>query len=341
MRTVYFIKLNTFYQTKEKKYVGDVITEDGKNDQNIAARKARAFAIAGDILAILEEVPLGPYRIDAGLCMRNAMFLNAILTNSETWYGITSSHVLELQEVDEYLLRKILKAHSKTQKEMLHLETATVPIKYIIKSQRLSYLHNILNRKKSELISKIFYAQKRRPVKDDWAETIKKDIEDIELNLSEENIRLMKKGKFKNILKKKIHQAAFKDLQNKKLFHSKVDHIIYSDFKVQKYVKSYLFRTDEKQLLFKLRTRMTNSKSNFKSMHGKIDYNLCDKNLPQTDSHLLDCTAILENCPNLARDSVSEYEDIFGNLEKQLKITKLFKEVFEAKQNIDEEISSN
>ena len=178
--------------SKQEKYVGDIITENGKNDQNIAARKARAFAIAGDFLAILEEVPLGPYRIDAGLCMRNAMFLNAILTNSETWYGIKSSHILELQEVNEYLLRKILKAHSKTPKEMLHLETATVPIKYIIES-------HILTRDKSELISKIYFAQKRRPVKDDWAETIKKDIEHIELNLSEENIKIMKKGHFKNI----------------------------------------------------------------------------------------------------------------------------------------------
>ena len=173
-----------------------------RKQANIAARKARAFAIAGDILAILEEGPLGPYRIDAGLCMRNAMFLNAILTNSETWYGIKSSHILELQEVDEYLLRKILKAHSKTPKEMLHLETATVPIKYIIESRRLSYLHHILTREKSELISKIYFAHKRRPVKDDWSETIKKDIEHIELNLSEENIKIMKKGHFKNIFKK-------------------------------------------------------------------------------------------------------------------------------------------
>ena len=89
--------------SKQEKYVGDIITEDAKNDENIAARKGKAFAIAGDILAILDEIPLGPYRIDAGLCMRNGMFLNAILRNSEVWYGLKSTHITELEEVDEYL----------------------------------------------------------------------------------------------------------------------------------------------------------------------------------------------------------------------------------------------
>ena len=97
--------------TNKEKYVGDVITDDGKNDENIASRRAKAFGIAGDIIAILEEVPLGPYRIDAGLCMRNAMFLNSILVNSEVWYGLNSSHYEILEQVDEYLLRKFLKAH--------------------------------------------------------------------------------------------------------------------------------------------------------------------------------------------------------------------------------------
>ena len=117
--------------SNQEKYVGDIITEDAKNDENIAARKGKAFAIAGDILAILDEIPLGPYRIDAGLCMRNGMFLNAILTNSEVWYGLKSTHITELEEVDEYLLRQILNAHSKTPKEMLHLETGTIPVEYV------------------------------------------------------------------------------------------------------------------------------------------------------------------------------------------------------------------
>ena len=209
--------------------------------------------------------------------MRNAMFLNGILTNSEVWYGLNSSHLTELEEVDEYLLRKILNVHSKTAIEMIYLETGTIPIRYIIKSRRLSYLPHILTQNKSELISKIYFAQKRRPVKDDWAETVKKDMVDIELDLSEENILIKKKEQFKLYLKKKIYLAAFKELNTKKESHSKVSHINHINFEAQTYLKSYKFKTEEKQLLFRLRTRMTNVKCNFKTMHDNIQCNLCDK----------------------------------------------------------------
>ena len=94
-----------------EKYVGDMVCDNGKVDDNIAARKNKGFAIAGDILAILEEVPLGTHRIEAGLHMRNGMFLNGILTNSEVWIGLRDTYYEELEQVDEYLLRGILKAH--------------------------------------------------------------------------------------------------------------------------------------------------------------------------------------------------------------------------------------
>ena len=53
--------------SNKENYVGDIVTEDGKNNENIESRRSKAFGIAGEILAILDKVPLGPYRIDAGL----------------------------------------------------------------------------------------------------------------------------------------------------------------------------------------------------------------------------------------------------------------------------------
>ena len=79
---------------------------------------------------------------------------------------------------------------------MLYIETGSIPIKFIIKQRRLSYLHHILTRKDTELIKKVYIAQKRKPVKDDWFLTIKKDMDDINLNLSDAEIGEFKKEKF-------------------------------------------------------------------------------------------------------------------------------------------------
>ena len=75
--------------------------------------------------------------------MREGMLLNGILTNSEVWIGLNENHLRQLEQVDEYLLRGILKAHSKGPIESLYLETGAIPIRYIIKKRRINYLHHL------------------------------------------------------------------------------------------------------------------------------------------------------------------------------------------------------
>ena len=228
------------------------------------------------------------------------------------WYDLKSSQYEVLEQVDEYLLRKILNAHSKTPKEMLYLETGAIPIRFVIQNRRLSYLHHILTRNKNELISKVNYAQKRRPVRDDWSETVKNDIVETGLKLNEDDIRQMKRDNFTKVLKKKVRLAAYKYLIKIKDGHSKVKIIVHENLEGQKYIKCYKVRPPEKQLIFKLRSRMTNVKANFKSMYENLECNLCEKSTLQTDAHLLDCEALIQKCKTLANNYNAEYEDVFG-----------------------------
>ena len=89
------------------------------------------------------------------------------------------------------------------------METGALPIKHIIQNRRLSYLKHILTVNEHELISKVYYAQKRKPTKNDWFLTITKDRTKIELNLNDEKIKSLSKKKYKSILKKKIRRNAF------------------------------------------------------------------------------------------------------------------------------------
>ena len=123
---------------------GKIIRNDGKIDANIAARKGRGFAIAGDIIAILNEVPFGKHRIKAGLCMRDSMLLSAILNNSEVWYGVKEYDIEKIEKVDEYLLRGILNCHSKTSRASMYLETGCIPLKFIVMKRRIMYLYHCL-----------------------------------------------------------------------------------------------------------------------------------------------------------------------------------------------------
>ena len=63
-----------------------MVFESGKVNINLIERRAKAYAIFAEIRAILEDVPLGKYRVEVGLQLRQAMFINGVLFNSEVWH---------------------------------------------------------------------------------------------------------------------------------------------------------------------------------------------------------------------------------------------------------------
>ena len=147
------------------KYLGDIVSSCGTSHPTIMERMRKGYGIANEILSIIDEVPLGRHRAATAIKLREAMLINGILFNSEIWYGVKESDLNQIEKVDEYLLRGIIKAHSKTPRAALYLETGCIPIRYIIKKRRLMYLHHILHRNPNELIYKVYMAQKRKSVK--------------------------------------------------------------------------------------------------------------------------------------------------------------------------------
>ena len=90
------------------KYLGDVISVDGKNTKNIAAKVAKATGILKQVKNILEDMCLGPYFFEVALILRNSIFLNGFLTNLEASYGLADAEIEQLEKLDESLLRAIL-----------------------------------------------------------------------------------------------------------------------------------------------------------------------------------------------------------------------------------------
>ena len=88
-------------------------------------------------MAILEEIPLGRFKDEIGLRLRQAMLLNGILYNSESWHSVTEKVFRMLEVVDKHLLWSLVKGNSKTPLEFLYLEAGNIPIMYVIYCRRL------------------------------------------------------------------------------------------------------------------------------------------------------------------------------------------------------------
>ena len=71
-----------------EKYLGDVISENGSLDETIKQRKLRGYSYISEIRALLTDMPFGHRRVEVGIMLRSAMFVNGVLCNSEAWHAI-------------------------------------------------------------------------------------------------------------------------------------------------------------------------------------------------------------------------------------------------------------
>ena len=110
---------------------------------------------------------------------------------SEVWYNLSIKQIEKLEQINEMYLRKILNVGKSYPKVGLYIECGRMPIRFIIKMRRILYLWHILTRENYELINKFYKVQNYSPSEGDWALQIRKDMADIELNLSEAEISSM------------------------------------------------------------------------------------------------------------------------------------------------------
>ena len=203
--------------------------------------------------------------------------------------------IVLLEKVDESLLRGLLNGHSKIPIEALFLETASLPLRYIVSSRRLMYLHNILKKDTEELVSKVFHAQKDNTSAGDFYDLVSEDKKSISLDMSDLQIKSMSKEKFQSIVKKKIRQAAFIYLKNLQEGHSKMNGIKYNTFEKSAYLSSPLFKSDSIGLLLALRTRTVEGvRNDFRGMYPNKKCPLeCD--VDDTLQHILECSVLRQH----------------------------------------------
>ncbi len=264
-------------------------------------------------MVILNNVSLGFYYFEIASVLRVSLMINGILFNSETWYGVTSNQIMELEKVDKLLLRKVFNTPFSTPTESLYLELGVIPLKFILKGRRLLFLHYILNLDDDELLAQFFRAQWNNPGKNDWTDTVQTDIVDLQINMSIEEIQQCPRSTFKLHVNEKCRELAFKSLIDAKNCHSKLANLSYDKLEMQSYLRDGVLNCKEARLLFSFRTRMVDVGCNFKNKASLL-CPLCSV-ASDDQQHLLLCTKI-----HNAMVPVVSYNDIFGTDTYKMKV---------------------
>ena len=137
---------------EKERYLGDILSNDGKINFNIQARQNKGIGYVNQIVSMLKEISFGFYYFSMAMLFRTTILINGMLCSSEALHGITNAHLKQLESCDTMLFKTIFATPQSTLSAAFYLETGAVPIRFILKGRRLMFLWTILQKGKHELV---------------------------------------------------------------------------------------------------------------------------------------------------------------------------------------------
>ena len=308
---------------EEDTYLGDLVRADGKNTLNIKHRVSKGLGIISQIMRILETISFGKSYFQIALSLREAMFINGILTNVEIWYGLTKAEIEQLELVDRLLLRRIFSLPLSTCTEALYLESDCQDIDTIVKGRRVKYLHNLVNSDEDSMLYKFFKAQWEYPVRGDWVLQCKQDLEDFNLPNQLDYFEGKSKDSFKAAFNRKTKDYVLDKFNDIKMSHSKMENLFYYEMKLQEYLKLAELSVDESKLIILWRLRMAKFARNYGQKNKLCP--LCSDH-EDTQEKSFQCKKVIK-----AVEMNVKYNDLFRNPTK--KMAKVLKKIMQLREN--------
>ena len=316
-------------EVTEDRYLGDILSSDGRNTKCIKERISKGVGIQNQILNLLEMISFGPFHFEIAVLLRNSMLIPGTLTNAEIWYNFSNSEIQEFEKMDKMFFSKLLEVPATTPYEAYYLELGVLPIGAILKGRRANYLHNILQREKQSMLYSFFITQWLNPTRGDWTTQVKQDLEDLSIPCSFDFIRSKSTLAFKNLVKCKVEEYAFKILKRKQATHSKMENIYYPSLKMQPYFTSTELKSSDKKTIFKYRVRMERFGENFRGGAGPVPCPLCHLHLDNQEMSF-QCTEIKKEIE--IKGSISDvYKESIQSetIQTLIKISELRKRILE------------
>ena len=189
-------------------------------------------------------------------------------------------------------------------------------------------------------------AQLEKPTYRDWVSQVLEDLEDLNIDMELEDIEMMKKEKFKSIVKEEIKKKTFQYLlekkEERKSENAKGKLLKYTRFDMAEYlnpIDGEDFNIKERKWLFRCRVDDIEVKGNRRWFYQDISCTSCQKNVIETQFHLLFCEGLLGK--NELVTYIPNYQDLYnGTPNEQIYTSRILKENIKIRDNIGLEDAS-
>ena len=322
-----FFGLTPISKTEEQKYLGFVLSSTADNMANIRAIKNKSIGVVKSALNKLNSLNLQHYYFESSVIVMNVMIRSSILYASEMYIELKESEIRQLERIEEGFMRKVFNTTKGCPIVQLYLSLGHVPARYEIKKIKLLFMKYILEEEEDSLIKKMFNLQQEKPTRGDWASSCLKDLKDLKMCYSLEEIKAMSYNNFKKLVKISVKNASYTYLTNK--CRSKGKENIYSELSMAEYLlPENKITISEKQRLFSVKNRMIKIPSNFPK--SKTEYT-CQCGMKEDQEHIYNCETYMNEKKNrieyekLYTGTISEQVEVFRILENNLELREEFK----------------
>ena len=299
------IKMNNeqLKQNKSVKYLGDIISDDNKYDENIEDRKTSINGILAEIRSIMNEAQ-EDIEITAAKQYYEGIVMAKLLYNCETWTNLTSGNLQELEKIQNNAIKRLLRIPFSTPSMGLLHELKLPTVKARIAIKKLMYFHKLLKNKES-LAYLVLKEQENLP-SNNFLKEIKEMLENYNITNNTDEIESMTKRSWKNIVLKAVKTIDQEAIKNWCQNSSKCKNL--TDGKT-----NYIEEIDSPRakIILMEKLNMTNVKSNYHGSYNpddKLQCSLCNQE-EETTYHLLQCSKLKET----SRDVIDCYNRLKDN----------------------------
>ena len=152
--------------------------------------------------------------------------------------------------------------------------------------------------------------------------------------ISDSEVKEITQIKFKNYIKKKAQEVTISYLVDLKKKHTKSEKLDVKDFSISEYLIDRRFSKEERELLFRLRSKTVDVKENFKNayVNNNMLCELCVMFLC-TQMHILQCPKLTISLVVDQNLQLSE-KCVYGTVDQQLIFVKIYNQFWKLREKI-------
>ena len=266
-------------ETKTYKYLGDHITNDGKNIENIEARKIKTQATTINVNSIASTKVLRKIESSVLLELHEKVTIPGLVANAESW-SLSKAEIKEIERVEYQALRSMFDLPLHIPIPALLFTFGTMYTNLRIETRRLNYLHRILTRPNTHWTNQTFHILNEQNT--GWAKSIKLTLRSLDLPTDLAIIKNKRPNEWKREVSKKIEiknrerllQDCHKMNDGVKVRKTKtshiVDHILADTYERKPIAELENLTKQEAKTLIIARYMMLECGNNFKSSRNTM-----------------------------------------------------------------------